>query len=452
MCETGEGLKMKKMVWKDICYSFGNFSGGIVSYAMMTWFAFFYVDRLGLEARYFAIAMVIYGIWNAVNDPMIGIISDKTVSRWGRRKPYMMFGAVPLGLSLVLLFSPPAAAAGSPVMLFIFFVAGLCIYDTFFTMTMLCWHAVLPDMYLDEGDRARVNVYSQILGVLGAMLATLFAEMLIGAFGYTAMAAVFGIIGILTMLLSVSGVREREVSIKGGSLSFAKSFTATFSNKAFVICVISVLFVQVGMTICTSTIAFYSKYAIEFEMGVTVIMGTLFVSSMVFAPLIGALCKKLGSKKTYILTTGVFALGALGFFLAPSIVLAVVVAVIAGMGVSGVMIMPIMLYAEVIDDDHVRTGVRREGAFFGMNALVMRLSIVIQGLVTAFIWERTGYVEGAATQIPSAVQGIRYLMGLVPLAAAILAVVVLLFYPIDKQRLAEVQAKVRLMNREAEDV
>jgi GPH family glycoside/pentoside/hexuronide:cation symporter len=215
--------------------------------------------------------------------------------------------------------------------------------------------------------------------------------------------------------------------------------------------VISVLFIETGMTVCTSTIAFYSKYVMRFDLGVTVIMGTLFVSSMVFAPLIGALCRKLGAKNTYILTIGIFAAGAFGFFLAPSIIFAVIAAAASGMGVSGVMIMPNMLYAEVIDDDQVRTGVRREGSFYGMNALVMRLSIVFQGLVTAFVWERSGYIEGAASQSASAVQGIRALMGLTPLAFAVIAVTVLLFYPINKERLAEVQEKVRSMNRETSE-
>ncbi len=441
---------MKKN-WKDLCYSFGNFSGGIVSYAMMTWFAFFYVDHLGLDKNHYAIAMVVYGIWNAINDPLMGVLSDKTTSRWGRRKPYMMFGAVPLGLALVLLFSPPAAAAASPNALFFFFLASICLYDTFFTMTMLTWSAVLPEMYLDEGNRARVNVYSQILGVLGAMLATLSAEPLINAFGYTAMAAIFAVVGVATMLLSAWGVRERPVNSRGGSLPFWRNVTATFSSKAFVICVLSVLFIEVGKAICTASIAFYSKYVMQFDLGVTVIMGVMFVSSMVFAPVVSFLCKRFGAKNTYIISSGVFALGTLGYFLAPSILIAVLVSVVAGMGVSGVMIMPNMLYAEIIDEDQVRTGVRREGSFYGMNALVMRLSIVLQGLVTTFVWTQSGYVEGAAAQTPEAVMGIRVLMGLVPVAFAVLAVIVLLFYPIDKQRLAEVQARVRAMNEESRE-
>ncbi len=440
---------MKNNRLKDIFYSFGNFSGGIVNYAMTTWFVFFYVDHLKLDAYYYGIAMVIYGIWNAINDPLMGIISDKTVSRWGRRKPYMMFGAVPLGLALVFLFSPPAVVATSQVGLFIYFVASICIYDTFFTMTMLTWSAVLPEMYLEESERARVNVYSQILGVLGAMIATVAAEPVINAFGYTGMAVIFGIVGIITMLMSASGVREREVNTKAGSLSVKENFIETFKNKAFVICVTSVLLVEIGKAICTASIAFYSKYAIRHDLGVMIIMGTMFASSMIFAPLVSAMCKRLGAKNTYILSTAIFALAALGYLFAPNIIVAVIVSVAAGIGVSGVMIMPNMLFAEIIDDDHVRTGVRREGSFYGMNALVMRLSIVIQGLLTAFIWKQTGYVEGAATQTASAVFGIRSLMGLVPLVFAIIAILVLFFYPIDKKRLAEVQQKVKEMQADS---
>ncbi len=95
---------------KDLFYSFGNFSGGIVNYAMMTWYMFFYVDRLGLSPKYYGIAMTIYGVWNAINDPLMGVLSDKTVSRWGRRKPYMLFGAVPLNALIALVVIVAARA------------------------------------------------------------------------------------------------------------------------------------------------------------------------------------------------------------------------------------------------------------------------------------------------------------------------------------------------------
>jgi GPH family glycoside/pentoside/hexuronide:cation symporter len=435
--------------WRDICYSFGNFSGGIVSYAMGSWYMYYYMDELGLPARYYSYAMLIYGIWNAINDPMMGIISDNTRSRWGRRKPYMMFGAIPLGLALVMLFVPPQTVVSQELSLFIYFVAALCLFDTFFTMTMLAWSAVLPEMYLDEGNRARVNVYSQILGVLGAMAATLGVQPIINALGYGAMALIFAVIGIITMLMSAWGVRENRAQMEKKSLSVWESFKATFSSKAFVICVLSVLLVEIGKVFCTSTMPFYSEYVMENDLGVTIIMGAMFVSSMIFAPVVSLLCNRVGAKMTYIITTAVFALACVGYMFAPNIVVAAVLSAVVGFGVSGIMIMPNMLYAEIIDEDQLKTGVRREGAFYGMNALVMRLSVIVHGSVSALVLERSGYLNTLEVQPDSVVWGIRALMGGLPVIFIVLAIIVLIFYPIDKNRLAEVQQRVREMNEQA---
>jgi GPH family glycoside/pentoside/hexuronide:cation symporter len=446
----------KKNVFKDVCYSFGNFSGGILGQAMSIMFVFFYVDKLGLDRNYYAIAMLIYGAWNAVNDPLIGIISDKTKAKMGRRKPYMLFGAIPFGLSLVLLFSPFEAVVGNQVSLFIYFTFAICLFDTFFTMTMLAWSAALPEMYLDEKNRARVNSISQMLGVAGGIVVTLTIEPIVNQYGFKTMAWIFAVIGAVTMLISAYGVRERGRAKEKESLSFFKSFTYTFKNKAFIICVLSVLFIEVGKAVCLSTITFYSKYVMQSDSGVMLIMGSVYVSSILSAFAVWYLITRLGTKTTYILTTAVFALGALGFFLAPNMPISIAAAIVAGFGLAGTMIVPNMIYAQIIDDDQVRTGVRRDGTYFGMNALVMRLSIVIQGFVTTWIFNRTGYLsepELAALQTvqpESAVQGIRALMGLVPLVFALLAAAILFLYPIDKARLAFVREKMIEMNPQDE--
>ena len=239
--------------------------------------------------------------------------------------------------------------------------------------------------------------------------------------------------------------------MQGESLSFIRSFTATFSNKAFVICVLSVLLVEIGKTIFQATIPFYSQYVMFTDLGTTIIMGVIFVSSIVFSPLLALLCGKIGVRNTYILTVCSFAAAGLGYLLAPGMTTAVIVSVPAGFGLGGIMMMPNLLYSQIIDDDQVRTGVRRDGTFFGMNALVMRLGLSGQGFIISWVFSRTGYVAGAEQQTAEAVFGIRALLGLVPLICAVVAILILLFYPIDAARLAEVQQKVRVMNLETEE-
>ncbi len=433
---------------KDFAFAMGSFSGGLSGYVMGSWYVYFYVDKLGLSLDYFATAMVIYGIWNAINDPLMGILSDRTKSRMGRRKPYMLFGALPLGLSLIFLFWPVDGMFSSQTGMFIYFVMALCLFDTFFTMTMLAWSAVIPEMYLDQKNRARVNTISQILGVVGAILATLLVETITNALGFRIMAILFAVVTILTMMLSAWGVRERGAAEEKTALNLWQSIAATFTNKSFLVCVVSVLLVEIGKVIFQSTMPFYSEYVIKSPLGVTLIMGAVFGSVILFAPLVAFLSNRFGNRNSYIFATIVFSLAAMGFFFAPNIIVAVIVAVIAGFGVAGVMILPNMLYAEIIDEDQIRTGTRRDGTFFGMNALVMRLSVVIQGFVTTAVFTRTGYVAKQVEQTASAVQGIRFLIGLVPLFFAVLAVIVLFFYPINKERLQEIHQKMLEMNPE----
>jgi len=430
---------------RDVSYSFGFFSGGILSYAMSAWYTWFYVDELGLPTRYYSVALTIYGLWNAINDPLFGLLSDRTRTRWGRRKPYILLGAVPFGLSLVLLFSPNREMFRSDLGLFLFFVMALCVFDTFYTLTMLNVSAVLPEMYLGGKDRARVGIYCHILGILGAMISTVAVQPVVNALGYLGMAWIFAAAGILTMLLSAWGTRELYLPSEK-PLGFRESIRATLSSRAFLVCVASVLLVETAIVISTSSIAFYSGYVLRSPLGVTIIMGTMFSSSILFSPLVYWIIPKTGTKNVYVIAAAVFALCSALYGLADSMAAVVAVSVVMGIGVAGVMIMPNLLYAEIIDEDQVRTGRRREGAFFGINALIMRLSVVIQGFTTAAVLERSGYQADAAVQSPSALIGIRVLIGLAPAVFCALAALVLLFYPIDRARRAEICEKVREMN------
>lgn len=431
---------------KDFAYSLANFSGGIVSYAVGSFYMFFYVDQLGLSASYYALAMLFYGIWNAINDPLAGYFSDRTKSRWGRRKPYIMFGAIPLAISFMLVFMPPQFALDNQTTLFLYFLFAMCLYDTFFTIVMLNWSAALPEMYNDEKNRSRVGGISQILGVIGAVGATLLVQPIVNAFGYATMSIIFAIVSAITMLISVYGVREKKENMEEEPLGLIESFKQTFSSKAFIICVTSVLLLETGKILITSSMPFYTGYVLGNDLGVTIIMGAMFISSMIFTPLIVKLAGKIGPKKTYQLSIALYCLGTLGFFVAPNILVVAIISLFLGFAVSGSMIMPNVLYGQIIDEDQIRTGKRREGTYYGINALIMRISIVIQGFVSAFILDSTGYIANATSQTSEALLGFRFLMGLAPCVCFILAFITIKFYPFFGEKLRELREKSAKLN------
>ena len=175
-------------------------------------------------------------------------------------------------------------------------------------------------------------------------------------------------------------------------------------------------------------------------------MKTVRISSMIFTPLIVKLAGKIGPKKTYQLSIILYCLGTLGFFVAPNILVVAIISLFLGFAVSGSMIMPNVLYGQIIDEDQIRTGKRREGSYYGINALIMRISIVIQGFVSAFILDSTGYIANATSQTSEALLGFRFLMGLAPCVCFILAFIIIKFYPFFGEKLQELREKSAKLN------
>src|SRR5512138_3603871 len=131
-------------------YALGNFANTIADYVFRNRIQFYYVDIVGLNAYVAGILWSIYGLWNAVNDPLMGQLSDRTRSRFGRRVPYVAFGAIPLGLSFVFLWTPPGK---SPWILAAYFLMILFIFDTIYSLTIIAYNALFPEVAPTVRDR-----------------------------------------------------------------------------------------------------------------------------------------------------------------------------------------------------------------------------------------------------------------------------------------------------------
>jgi len=146
-----EGLEMK-----DLLYSLGSFSAGLLSNPISTFAIFYYVDVLKAPVEKISLVMLLYGIWNAVNDPLFGYLSDITKTRWGRRRPYIFFFSLPLALSFALFWASPFDSS-RPTALVLYYGLMIFLFDTFFTIVILNWIALFPEMYPTLEQRARVS-------------------------------------------------------------------------------------------------------------------------------------------------------------------------------------------------------------------------------------------------------------------------------------------------------
>ncbi len=442
---------MKKLpLWRELCYSSGSFSGGIVGTAFGSWLMFFYIDTLHFNAGAIGVSMVIYAVWNAVNDPLMGYISDRTRSRWGRRIPYVLFGTIPLMVAFFLVFSPPMDLLQSSFSQILYFTLSICIYDTFFTTVLLNWTSVVPEMYPQERDRNRLLGISQVFGIVGAMVGTVAVEPLVKAFGWSAMAAIFAVVGVVTMLIAVFGMREDPNNRVPEAIKLVDSFKYTLKSKSFLLCVFSVLFVESARTMLLAALPFYADYVLGQDFAYTILVAAILLAAIVLTPLVVFISNKKGAKHAYIFSLMVFTAGCFLFFFSPNLTSCIVIGVLMGFGVTGAITMPNVLLGQVIDEDQTVTGLRREGAYFGINALIMRLSVAFQSVAMTAILTLTGYDSSSSHQSATVVTGIKSLMSFVPAAFILIALAFAYFYPLYGNRLIEVRSKIEQLMQASE--
>jgi GPH family glycoside/pentoside/hexuronide:cation symporter len=433
---------------KDFAYSLGSFSSSVLGQTVSAFAIFYYVDVLKVPAQTISGIMVMYGIWNAINDPLFGQISDRTRTRWGRRIPYILFLTLPLCAAFALMWMPPFAA-GNTRALSVYYFVTIFLFDGLFTIVVLNWTALYPEMYPGLEDRARVSALRQILGIFGLILGVALPPMLYPAIGWKLMGLAFAAISLVTMYASLYGAKERpEFSAEEG-LGLVQALKATYINRSFMTFVIPAMLIEYTFVGLQAVIPFYAKYVLKAEgIQVSIMLGALFVTAIPFAYIWGRIIARLGPKKSMVRSTSLYAIGLIPFFFARSFAQGVVTCLFLSFGLAGIMVLLDIFIADVTDEDEVKTGVRREGMYFGVNGFMIRLGISVNAAIMGPIMTRTGYNANLAVQPASALMGFRFLMSFIPVAAIALALVILRQYPLDGEKLEAVKRRVAAMHAE----
>jgi len=418
----------------------------------------FYQDYLGLAAKWIAIASAIYAIWNAINDPLFGYISDSTRSKRGRRIPYMRFTAPFLALTFILVwFVPPEAGQTG---LFLWMLVTMLLYDTAYTIIGLVYSALLPEVTESDAERNGLQISSSLFGLLGMIFGFAIPELFRpGADSSSslwplrlAMIAV-GIIGATLIILTTLKVKERpEFYLLDEPLKLGPSLKYTFTSKSFLVLVAENFMTILMQALILGSIFYVADYVLQINS--MVLIACIFLPVFIGIPVTSLLRGRLGvvgAQQLLLVLAGV-ALVLIPFV--PDTLILVCLAV-AGFGLAGPQTLTNVLFAQVADEDELRTGVRREGAFFGVNALLTKPAQSVALALSPFILEAGNFVTRGANQgqiflnqPESAVFGIKTLVGLIPGVAILIGAAILIFYPLRGQYLAEVQQKVLNLHHE----
>ncbi|MGE5571523.1 MAG: MFS transporter [Bacteroidota bacterium] len=444
---AGDGQHARNVkTWEKLAYSFGALGSGVSAYAVQTYVVFYYADVLKVPIELIGYSMIAYGVWNAINDPLLGYISDRTRTRWGRRIPYIAGGFIPLTLAFIFLWIPPFRAAnGGHLPLFIYFTAMMFLFDGLYTLVILNWTALFPEMFPSLEDRSVVSMWRQIFGNLGLIIGVALAPMVYGNLGWGAMAAIYGAVTAVSLAVSLLGSRENGPRAGEEPLNVFPALKHTIANKSFVTYVVSSMLIQFTFVLIMATVPFHAKYALKIaEDQSSFLLGAAFLMVFIMLAPWQRYTVRVGPKRAMSGAIIVFAVTLIPFAAANGLAMSVVCGAMLGLGLAGLMLLFDVLIADVIDEDEIRTGQRREGMYFGANALFIRLGVSAQALVMSQVLRASGYDPNLAVELqPASVEtGIRFLMAGVPVIALVLAYLVLRMYPLYGDTLIRIKQEL----------
>lgn len=405
---------------------------------------FFYTDVKRLPPQWSATALTLYAFYNAVNNPLIGYLSDRTQTRWGRRLPYLWFGTIPWLIIFGLLWLAPFNGNEQPVALLLYMVVGIVLYDGIGTAISTAYYSLLPEMFPSYEERTdvavRMNLFLTVALLAGVALPPLLAQQV----GWGTMGIIFALVALVATYSGYRGMFERGGPSVSEDFSFFAAFKATFFNRSFLPMTVAQTMRFVTTNALSTGMIFYVKYSLGADAGqTTLILATAFiVAALALYPWRLLIANRFEARTTALCGYAATALAAIPLWFVNTLQGAVIVAAFIGVAFAGIFLMDNVLIADVIDEDEVKTGQRREGMYFGLNGLVVTLSAAIVSVVFGIIAPAYGYDTRLAVQPASVATGFRIFMTGLPFVGCTLAFVALLTYPLHGQRLVAVKAEL----------
>jgi GPH family glycoside/pentoside/hexuronide:cation symporter len=459
----------KLSFWTKLVYGTGDWSGSSYGTLRQIFYAIFLTDVVGLEPRLASVAALLGIIWDAVNDPLVGILTDRVRTRWGRRRPFLLIFAIPFGLSFMLLWwAPPwhnQIALAATVSL------AFMLSDTFETLCGVPFSALLPELTPDYDDRTTLTSFRIFFNLLASLATAVAAPMIVDAAlsaglnqqqGYLLVAGMFGGLAAIPYLLIFAVVREKYVATETNTvpdIPFRETVRTAWGNIPFRFATAIYMLNWITFDLVALALPFYLLYWIargNLLFSVTLLGISLPLESAVFAILLITavialpfwlwLSHRLSKRSAYIIGMVLWA----GVQLAivsvrpGQITLVLWMSFLAGLSVSAAHILPDAIFPDVIEWDELRTGRRQEGIYYGVKNFVRKLTGALAIFIALQVMGWFGYQtppEGATTfmQSPATLTAIRILIG--PFGAVLLfsAVTAAWFYPLTRERHARIR-------------
>lgn len=428
---------MEKLTFKEkLGFSAGEYAGSVVWQALMFFLPIFYTDIFGLSAAAVSTMFLVVRLFDAVNDPIMGMIADRTNTRWGKFRPYLLWLAVPYGLGTVLMFTTPQFSdAGKMIYAYATYALMMVIY----TAMMIPYNTLIGVISPDSNERTSVSTYKFVFAYAAGASVQGFVIPLVDilgggdkARGYSYTMAIFGVLCIVVFIIAFLSVRERVKPDPAQKSKLRDDLKDLIHNKPWIIlagvCVATLIYVAIR----SAVVMYYFKYFIKDQAaaGPFMVIGTLCVILGVLPT--KWLSGKIGKKKLYIYSMIVVVLASSGFLFAGPEDIAWIYAMQIIFSLASGPSMPLLwsMLADAADYSEWKSGRRATGLVYSAATFSQKMGFSVGGALSMMILSLFGYVADAE-QTAQSLLGIKLSLSVIPAGIAVLAIVALLFYTLD---------------------
>jgi GPH family glycoside/pentoside/hexuronide:cation symporter len=431
---------MKTISLKErLAYSLPAFALAIIGIPVYVYIPKFYTDVVGIDIAVAGVLLFGVRLFDAVTDPLMGTLSDRTRSRFGRRRPYIVSGSILIAIALIFLFNPPAASVTWNTVWFAFWIYALFL---FWTLVTVPYESLGPEITYDYDERTSLFAWRDGFLIAGTLAAAASPALVQAVFQtgddadgqrsqFFWISVIYAplVVGMCGWCVRV--IRERDQVPSVAAAIGWRDMRTVFANRPFMILLAAYTISAIGSNLPATLILYYVQYVLGSSRADLFLL-LYFVTGILLLPVWVRLAHRFGRKETWIASMAVNTGAFMGvFFLGPGdTAIYAVLVIISGIGFGATLALPSAIQADVIDYDELKTGRRREGQYIGLWSIAKKLAAAVGVGAGLAVLGAVGYTPNAQ-QTESVRLALRVLYALVPSVCNLLAIGIALYYPIS---------------------
>jgi len=415
---------------KSFNYAIGMFGTSIPINMLKTYAAIYYVDSLGMTTVQFSLMLLIYTFIDAIDNLVYGYLSDRTRSRWGRRRPWLVIGTPLLVLGFIAFYSPPAFLAGNSIVIY-------CMLFYMFTGTLdsvinANYGALFPELFRDDASRASTNALRQAFQLVAMIISIALTPMVTKALGYSLTSILYGLLGGAVILYMTFTSQETKISADEIKPQLWDSIMNLITNLKFWIAGLANAFYSAAMSLVLVSMPFFVKYALGLSESQTTFLFAAVLLIAIFCVAIWArLVKKYSLMPVWRASLIILAVAFIPLYFANSLISGIICSALVGFGFAGVITTMDLIGAKIIDEDTQKHNLRREGIISNALGFMNRMNGLFTSLAFYLVYFLYQY-ESGANPGPQPDQAARFLLTIFPPILMVISFVFSFFIDFEK--------------------